>query len=87
MDLSAGRQHSTSSRPKRRPDATEATLAPRLVSIRQAAEALGVSPNHFRAHILPALHPVAIGARRLLRVSEIDRLLDDYDGRWLDAAS
>ena len=43
------------------------------VGIDEAAAALGLSPDSFRRHVLPDLRVVRVGARRLVRVAELER--------------
>jgi hypothetical protein len=43
------------------------------VGIDEAAAALGLSRDSFRRHVLPDLRVVRVGARRLVRVAELER--------------
>jgi hypothetical protein len=43
------------------------------VGIDKAAAALGLSSDSFRRHDLPDLRVVRVGARRLVRVAELER--------------
>ena len=43
------------------------------VGIDEAAAALGLSSDSFRRHVLPDLRVVRVGARRLVRVAELER--------------
>ncbi len=72
MDLRADRQYTRQGRPAAR---AEATLQPRLISLKDAAKACGISLGAFRQHVLPELESVQLGARRLIRVSSLDHYL------------
>lgn len=51
--------------------------APRLaLSVNEAAEALGISRDHFERHVLPRVRVTPIGRRRLVAVRELERYLD-----------
>jgi hypothetical protein len=57
---------------KRRP------TAPRLALTREeAADALGVSVDHFDEHIRPHLRVIYSGRKRLWSVKELERWLDE----------
>jgi hypothetical protein len=43
------------------------------VGIDEAAAALGLSRDSFRRHVLPDLRVVRVGARRLVRIAELER--------------
>jgi len=54
-------------------------LPPRLaLSKSEAAEALGVSVDHFERHILGELRVVYAGRRRLIPLKELERYLDRH---------
>ena len=57
---------------------TAPALAPRLLSLAEAARYCGVSKETFLAHVRPQVGPVPIGARILWDRHALDR--------WLDAA-
>lgn len=62
------RAHTT--RPPRPP-------APRLaLSMDEAAQALGVSRDHFDRHVLPRVKVAHVGRRKLVAVRELERYLD-----------
>jgi hypothetical protein len=55
---------------------------PRLaLSYDEAAEAIGVSRDHFDRHVLPRLRIVPLGRRRLVTISELERFLDSQASR------
>jgi hypothetical protein len=43
-----------------------------LLSKREAAEALGMSPDLFRRHVLPELRLVYVGSRVLVPLAELE---------------
>lgn len=57
-----------------------ASLPPRLLSREQAAEYLGVSPNHFIDEVAKAIPPVHIGRRNLWDRRALDRWVDEQSG-------
>lgn len=48
-----------------------------------AADALGVSVDHLKRHVLPELRTVRSGRLRLIPVAELERWLDERAGRAL----
>lgn len=68
--------------------ASPATQSPGklAVSIAEAAELIGVSPDHFRRHVLPDLRIVRSGRLRLIAVAELERWLDRSAARVLAGA-
>jgi hypothetical protein len=49
---------------------------PRLaLSIEDASRAIGVSPSHFKRHVLPRLRVTCSGRRRLIAVRELEKYL------------
>jgi hypothetical protein len=59
--------------------------APRLaLSVTEAAEALGVSPDFFAEHIAPELRVVRRGRRKLIAVRELEARLDRSAARTLE---
>ncbi len=62
---------------------------PRLALRRsEAAAAIGVSEDHFRAHIAPQLRWTRPGDGRvsLVSIRELERYLEEGSGRWDEAA-
>lgn len=59
--------------PKRR---SEHGLHRLALSRDEAAEALGISRDHFDRHVLPNLKTAAIGRRVVVSVRELERYLD-----------
>lgn len=52
-------------------------MVPRLaLSYGEAAEALGVSLDHLKRHVLPHVRVAASGGRRLVPVRELEAYLD-----------
>jgi hypothetical protein len=52
--------------------------APRLALSRdEAAEAIGVSRDHFDRHVLPNVKTASIGRRVVVPVRELERYLDE----------
>ena len=72
MDLRTDPQYNRQGRPAAHP---EATLRPRLVSLKEAAKACGLSMGAFRKYVLPDLECVRLGARRLIKVADLDQYL------------
>lgn len=52
------------------------TPTPLAVSQKDAAASLGVSVNHFKAHVRPNLTPAYIGGAVRYRVAELQEYLD-----------
>jgi hypothetical protein len=48
-----------------------------VVSMDEAADALGVSPSHFKRHVLPRVRVTMSGRRRLIAVRGLERYLDE----------
>jgi excisionase family DNA binding protein len=60
------------------PLAPAAPRIPRLsLSYDEAAEALGVSRDHFDRHVLPHVKVAPVGRRRLVLVRDLERFLGD----------
>lgn len=61
---------------------TESKRPPRTpalaLSVKQAADALGVSYAVWHAQVEPQIRIVRLGARKLVPVSELQRWLDDH---------
>ena len=55
-------------------------MTPRLLSRDAAAAYLGISAEHFTAHIVGAVIPIEIGRRVLWDVRALDRWLDERSG-------
>jgi len=55
-------------------------MTPRLLSRDAAAAYLGISAEHFTAHIVASVAPVEIGRRILWDVRALDRWLDERSG-------
>jgi len=71
----------SSSRARRSPFDAQAGIAPvpRLsLKVQEAAEALGVSWDTWKAHIEPDVRLVRIGARKLVPITELQRWLDEH---------
>jgi hypothetical protein len=58
---------------------------PRLaVRMEEAAACLGISDDHFRAHVAPHLRIVRLGRAKLVALTELQRFLDDHGERVLE---
>lgn len=65
-----------------------ASAVPRIaLRVGEAAKALGVSVDHFSAHIAPELKVVRRGAVKLYAIAELERWLDQSASRVLDDGS
>lgn len=52
-------------------------IVPRLaLSSDEAAQALGISRDHFDRHVLPRIKVAVIGRRKVVDVRELERFLD-----------
>jgi hypothetical protein len=52
---------------------------PRLaLSLDEAAQALGISRDHFERHVLPRVKVTPIGRRKLIAVRELERYLASH---------
>jgi predicted DNA-binding protein (UPF0251 family) len=51
-------------------------LPPLALSQKDAAAALGISVNHFKKHVRPALNPVYIAGSTRYKVAELQQYLD-----------
>jgi hypothetical protein len=61
------------------------SAVPRLaLSLSEAAEALGVSPDFFAEHIAPELRIVRRGRRKMVAITELQRWLDESAARTLE---
>ena len=65
------------------PTAPEWTGDPLALSLAGAASALGVSEDHFAAHVKPELKVIRRGRRQLVAVAELRRWLDRAGERTL----
>jgi hypothetical protein len=62
--------------------------SPRLaLSIDEAAAALGISEDAFRAHVAPSIRLVRVGRRKVVAVRELERWLDDRGEQALERRS
>lgn len=57
------------------------------LSIAEAAEALGMSPDHFRRHVLPGLRIVRSGRLRLVPLVELDAWITANAARALETVA
>jgi hypothetical protein len=65
-----------------------AARVPRLaLSVAEGCEALGCGWDFFREHVAPDLRIVRRGRRKLVRVAELERWLDDHAERALPDAT
>lgn len=55
------------------------------LSVAEAAEAIGVSDDYLREHVLPELRVVRRGRKKLIAVRELERWLEHEAARVLDA--
>jgi len=82
------RESDSVSRPpyrKRTESKTTGSQSRRLaLTVTEAAEALGVSPDFFAEHIGPELRVVRRGRKKLIAVRELEQWLDRSAGRTLE---
>jgi excisionase family DNA binding protein len=58
---------------------TKSRPNPRLaLTVDEAAQSLGISRDHFERHVMTHLRVVRSGRRRLIRISELERWLDEH---------
>lgn len=50
----------------------------------EAARCLGISRDHFDAHVGPFLPVVRLGRRKLIPVAELERWVNDQSARGVD---
>lgn len=46
------------------------------LSVEEAAEALGISRDHFDRHVLPRIRTTPVGRRKLVPIRELERYLE-----------
>lgn len=64
--------------------ATRRPPPPRLaLTLEEAADAIGCSPNFFDEHVRPNLRVVRLGSRRLIPTAELERWLQENAERVL----
>ena len=59
---------------------------PRLaLTVSESAQAVGLSEDFFRAHILDELRVIRVGRKKLVTVSELERWLKNHEAMLLEA--
>ena len=65
-----------------------ARTTPRLaLTVTEAAESIGVSPDFFAEHVKPGLRVARVGRKQLVSVRELERWLDENSARVLEGAA